>query len=314
MDYGALNQSGWAQYLPIFKNVFRPSFVSGSVGLGEFESCDAAITQARADSSIFGDLGDRLINLVFDGYRDWYQSEDSWVLQEIVQVLDDSGDQQNSLINGLYAIGSGTDDEARKSALLSLAVIAEQFMNLWQQEAAADGYTRAEVVEQAAVIEGTPNTDNWQASRTPGTFYYAYVDGRYLYSDVAEGPIEEWETLPEREQLASELAQEWGAGFCTPTGGNPDYGADYVFALSKEGPWLMQSEVEAAMATAAPASPEAVVVQQWGEERATKLDELFAELAALGWSAEEAEYNDSMPTMEEIIERFDSRVDSGIAS
>lgn len=315
MNHDALDPS-WTSFLPVFKNVLRPSFAVDPVAhLGEFERCDAAITQARADDPGFGTLGDRLVNLVFDGYQDWYQYEDAWILQELAQVLS-SDDQQSDLLNGLRAIGGAADDDGRRAALQAFALTVGQYVNVWQQEAEEHGYTRAEAVDGAAVLEGTPNTENWRTNRIPGTFYYAYVDGRYLYSDLAEGPISEWETLQVRQQLAADLAVEWGTAFCTPTGGNPVYGGDYVFAIDRLGPWMTQSAIEAVMAESAASaevpSPEAIVVERWGDQRAAKLDELFAELTALGWNPDAAEHDESMPTREEVIELFDSRVDSGI--
>jgi hypothetical protein len=329
MDYGDLDQGDWARYLPVFKNVLRPSFIADSVAeLGEFEDCGDSITQARAEDGSFGVLGDKLVNLIFDGHRNWYQDDDAWILQEIAQVLDDSGQQQYGLLSGLQAITGSTDDSGRKTALQTFIAVAGNYANQWQQEAGQEGYTRAEAVDEAAELEGTPNTTNWRVSRTPGTYYYVYVDNRYLYSDLPEAPIGEWETLPVRERLAAELAQAWGIGFCTPTGGNPDYDGDYVFALDKKGPWLTQPAAEAALAakavtvsaqpastqsaTAVPHGPEAVIVQRLGENRAAKLEELFAALTAAGWDPDQAENDDSMPTRDEVIERFDQQVRSGI--
>jgi hypothetical protein len=317
MDFDALDQGGWASYLPMFKNVFRPSSAASPVvQMDEFESCGEAITQARADDATFGALGDRLVDLVFDGYLDWHRYEDEWILRELAQVLS-ADDQEQGLLDGLQTIGAAIDDDARRAALQEFVQTVEQYVNVWQAEAEEQGYTRVEAVDEAVVLEGTPNTENWRANRIPGTLYYAYVDGRYLYSDLPEGPISEWETVQVRQQLAADLATEWGTGFCTPTGGDPAYGADYVFALDKLGPWMTQADIEAAMAESAPesaeaASPEAIVVERWGEQREAKLDELFAELTALGWNPDAAEHDESMPTREEIIELFDRRVGSGI--
>lgn len=83
-----------------------------------------------------------------------------------------------------------------------------------------------------------------------------------------------------------------GAGFCTPTGGNPDYGGAHVFALDKHGPWMTQSPAEAALkakvtGAAEHPGPGGILVERIGEGRVGYLDALFAELAANGWEPNE---------------------------
>lgn len=323
VEYQDLDQSDWARCLPLFKNILRPSFVADPVAeMGDFETCAAAITQARAENVSFGVLGDKLVNLVFEGYRDWYQYEDVWILRELAEVLDIAGEQQSGLLVGLKAIGGAADEDSRKTAIQEFLPTVEQYVNVWQQEAEREGYTRAEAVDQRVELEGATNETNWQANRIPGTYYWVFVDGRYLYSDLPKAPISEWETLQVREQLAADGAKKWGDGFCTPTGGNPDYGGDYVFALDRYGPWLTQSAAEAALAkppvlqsaAAEAGSPEQILVARWTADRAAKLDELFAELKARGWDPDAAEIDDTMPTRDEIIERFDRQVGGGIIS
>ena len=258
MDYGQMNLGSWASYLPVFKNVLRPSGAVDPVSdLGTFPAgLNEAITQARASSSGFSQLGDELVNLVFDGYQDWYGYDDNWILQELGQVLDDQGTQEYGLLSRLDAIVTAAGSENGESACTEFLSYAEQCAAMWRQEAAAGGYTSEDAVG-AAVLEGTPNDANWEASRTPGTRYYVYYDERYLYSDEPSGPLSSWEDLPTRENKAAESAFRWegvDGWWCTLTNGQTGmYGGEYVFAMgtsAPEGPWLTHERAEQLIATA----------------------------------------------------------------
>jgi hypothetical protein len=328
MDIGRVDQSGWATYLPLFGSLLAPSGASDSPSrLETLGFDDDTIARARADNASLGALGDRLVNLVFDGYRNWYQIDDAWVLSRLAEVLDDAGEQQSGLLSELRAIVSAGDEDARKMAIETFVSLAEQYAASWQSQAEQDGYTRVQAVDEAVLLQGSPNTDNWEADRIPGTYYYVFVDGRYLYSDLAEASIVEWETLPERQRLAAELAEAWGNAFCTPTGGDPAYGGHYVFALDPAGPWMTQQAFEEAAATGPTTTgptttgppttgpgPENVVVEGIAAARAAKLEELFAELTAAGWNPDDAADDESVPTREQVIEFFDRQVKELIVS
>src|ERR1700740_2300745 len=207
MDYGQMILGSWASYLPVFKNVLRSSSAVDPVSdMGTFPAgLSEAITRARASSPGFGQLGDSLVNLVFDGYQDWYGYDDTWILQELGQVLDDQGAQEDRLLSGLDAIVAAVGSASEASAFTEFLAYAEQCAAAWRKEAAAEGYTSEDAVD-AGVLEGAPNDAAWQASRTPGTRYYIYYDERYLYSDEPSGPLSSWEDLPTREDKAAESA------------------------------------------------------------------------------------------------------------
>jgi hypothetical protein len=81
-------------------NVLRPSSAVDPVS--DMGMCLAdlneAITQAQASSPGFAQLGDTLVDPVFDGYQDWYGYDDTWILQELGQVLDEQGTQEDGLL------------------------------------------------------------------------------------------------------------------------------------------------------------------------------------------------------------------------
>ena len=135
MDYGQMNLGSWASYLPVFKNVLRPSGAVDPVSdLGTFPAgLNEAITQARASSSGFSQLGDELVNLVFDGYQDWYGYDDNWILQELGQVLDDQGTQEYGLLSRLDAIVTAAGSENGESACTEFLSYAEQCAAMWRR-------------------------------------------------------------------------------------------------------------------------------------------------------------------------------------
>jgi hypothetical protein len=252
MDYGQMNLGSWSSYLPVFKNVLRPSSAVDPVSdMGMFPAdLNEAITQARTASPGFAQLGDTLVDLVFNGYQDWYGYDDTWILQQLGQVLDDQGAQEDGLLSRLDAIVTAAGSDSGESALTEFLSYAERCADTWQQEAAAEGYT-SEDTGDAAVLEGTPNDANWEASRTPGTRYYIYYDERYLYSDEPSGPLSIWEDLPAREDKAAENAYEWegvNGWWCTSTNDKSGmYGGEFVFAKgtgAPEGPWMTYEQAE----------------------------------------------------------------------
>lgn len=231
MDYSEMNLGSWATYLARFKDLLRPD---GVAPIGE---ADQHVEDVRLEDSarnFLTTITDVLPDLVFEGYRDWYVYQDEWVLRNLGHVLN-AEDEHEILIR----LDQGTPEALREL----LAYIADQRLSLWQT-AAREEFAETEGENAPGVLEGLANTANWQASRTPGTFYYTYSDDRYLYSDLPSASISEWETLPVREQLATENAMPWGndGWYYTPTGEPELYGGSFVYAEGSEGPWMTEAQ------------------------------------------------------------------------
>ncbi|HET9893418.1 MAG TPA: hypothetical protein VFQ44_00540 [Streptosporangiaceae bacterium] len=240
MDYSELNLSSWSTYLIRFKDLLRPE------GVAPLGAADEDVESARGEDAAKVSLSvitGRLPNLVFDGYRDWYSYEDDWVLRNLGQVLTPA--EEDEILRRL-------DDGTPQALGELLDYIASQRLEAWEA-AARDEFARADGDGAAELLTGLPNTANWQASRTPGTYYYTYVGGRYLYSDLAEGTVSEWETLRDREQLASANAEPWGDSgwYCSPTGEPELYDGAYVYAPERDGPWMTEELALAEIAAAA---------------------------------------------------------------
>ena len=245
MDYSDLNVGSWSSYLTRFKNLVRPDGISS---IGE---PDEAVEAARGEDSAkmaLSAISGRLPNLVFEGYGDWYSYDDEWVLRNLAQVL--TSEEEDEIIRRLDA---GTAESLGEL----LEYISGQRLAVWET-VAREEFASADGDGPGEGLTGLANTANWEASRTPGTYYYTYVDGRYLYSDLAEAPVGEWETLREREELATANAQAWGdtGWFCTPTGEPSLYGGSYVFAPDSDGPWMTEDQATAQLAAQRPPEPE----------------------------------------------------------
>ena len=230
MDYSEMNLA-WGTYLPRFKDLLRPE------GYSALHEEDAPVEEARADASVsvmLSSIYSTLPYLVFESYADWYSYQDEWVLRNLGHVL--TTEEEHYILSRL--------DQGTSSSLLEvLHYIADERLGVWQAAARAE-FAESEEQAAASPLTGSANRANWEASRTPGTYYYTYSDDRYLYSDLPEGPIEEWETLPVREQLASENASLWGndGWYYTPTGEPELYGGAYVYAADREGPWMTEEQ------------------------------------------------------------------------
>lgn len=231
MDYSELNHSSWSSYLLRFKDLLRPE------GVSPLASAEESVESARGEESAkiaLAIITNTLPNLVFDGYRQWYSEDDEWVLTNLGQVL--TLDEEHQILSGL---SEGTPQSLGQV----LRYIAEERIGTWQKTA-RDEFAQPGEAAEAQELTGLPNTASWEASRTPGTYYYTYFGDRYLYSDLAEGPISEWETMPVRDELAAANAQPWGSGgwVYTPTGDPELYGGPFVFASDSDGPWMTEDQ------------------------------------------------------------------------
>lgn len=253
MDYSQMNHGSWNNHLSRFKDLLRPDGLSC---LGAEE--ESAVEAARADPSAFVKLAAitaALPNLVFEGYDDWYRYQDEWVLRNLGHVLTAQEE---------YEILAWLDQNTPQSMLHVLEYVADERLSVWQNDV-REQFAESLGRNEPGVLTGFENTSNWNASRTPGTYYYTWFGDRYLYSDLPEGPAGAWKTLPEREQLATEKAQPWGGygWYYTPTDDAGLYGGAYVYAAGDEGPWLTE---EAALARSqAPVSQQVSATRRYDQ-------------------------------------------------
>jgi len=271
MDYSAINQASWMTYLPAFKVLLRPGSASApamSVG-AELAAWPAVLERARQLVPGFGDIGDKLVPLVFEGYQDWYSYEDQWILKDLASVLDDTGDQEIQILRGLDELGllargiekaselTPDEIEARVQQLdvglaaNSLLTRLSQYVAAWQDEASRVGSEQ----QAAATTEGIPGDTNanWDDDAVPGTRYWIYADGGYLYSDRKVAPLDQWMSLQGRENAAEAAKQPWNGApgwSCTPVGDESvsDYGGvGFVFRRDPDGSWMTQAKAFAAL-------------------------------------------------------------------
>lgn len=301
-----MDASAWTACLPRFRNLLRP------IGTDPPAAAEEIVESVRLGDSARGlvdTISAALPDLVFDGYADWYTAGDEWVLARLGRVLTVTDEGEI-----LGRLGQGTADALEEV----LRYIAGGRLDAWRNAARE---APAGTADEPAMLDGTANTANWEVSRIPGTFYYAYVGDQYLYGDLPQAPVSEWQTIAVREQLAADGAQPWGGSgwFWTPVAMPDLYGGAFVYARDKHGPWMTEAQAWAALApepepVPGPATAPAAQETTWEEERAAALEELFTELAALGWDPHKAETDESMPTREQVIERFDRQVQNGIMS
>ncbi len=240
-----MNLGSWGSYLPRFKNLIRPDGVSA---VGEAEENVESTRNVDSAKMAIATITNALPNLVFDGYRDWYSYDDEWVLRNLGQVL--TAEEEHEILGQL---DQGTPESLAKV----LDYIASERLGIWQN-IAREEFSQPEGDAPAEELQGEANTANWQASRTPGTYYYTYLDGRYLYCDLSSAPLSEWETMPVRDDLAARNAEPWGVTgwFYTPVGEPGLYGGDFVFAASPDGPWVTEEQASAQLQPPPAAEPE----------------------------------------------------------
>lgn len=185
---------------------------------------------------------DALAALAFSGYDDWCEyDDDDWTKNCLSQVISDQ--QSSFLVSALEA----ADMIGLTSALSRLA---GEYRREWELAAEAISSGRADDdAEGDPELNAAENTESWKYSRTPGTRYYIFYGGKYLYSDDKDAPVKEWASAEIRDNDAARHATEWESGsgiFYTPYE-NPEHvdGASYIFGRSKDGPWtLTRSQAE----------------------------------------------------------------------
>ncbi len=189
---------------------------------------------------------DALAVLAFSGYQDWYDfDDDEWTKNCLSQVLDE--DQHRFLVSALTD-ASLTDFTAAVQAM------AGPYRGAWQRAAENEAAESASAAS-AAGLYPAENTESWEYSRTPGTRYYIFHDGKYLYSDDKDAPLAGWASAEARDDQAAARATEWetGSGVFYTSYENPALagGVEHVFGQSKDGPWkLTRSRAEQLLAEA----------------------------------------------------------------
>ncbi len=234
-----VNESEWRSHIEHFKDLLR-------VPVGDDEE---GVRHERA--SDIGMLHDRLPNLLFESYQNWFDQDDDWILRNLSLWLTD--DQDSQLLALLYS----EDDR------VLLTYLADTCLPEWLTSASEGGRFREAGQQEPGTEEqlvGAQNSTNWNGSRTPGTYYYVFDGTQYRYSDQEQAPASEWAILPDREQEAARLAQPWGedGAWCTPTHGAPQYGEDFVFSLDRDGPWVGHEEILRWIAETVPATQQHV--------------------------------------------------------
>lgn len=295
MDYAAINQASWMTYLPSFKVLLRPSSASApamSVA-PELAAWPVVLERARFLVPELGGIGDKLVPLVFESEQEWYSYDDAWILTDLASVLDDIGEQENQILLGLdelamIAKGVEKASELTEAELearveqLEIAIPANTLLarlNLyvsgWQEEASRVG---AEQLAEATA-DGIPGdfNSNWESDAVPNTRYWIYANGEYLYSDRKVAPLDQWLSLPRREDAAEAAKQPWeGALGWSGTAVGDDFVADYggvgfVFRRDPDGPWMTQARAFEALAA---------------EEEEARLAVVLTGEFNLGWAAD----------------------------
>jgi hypothetical protein len=250
----AADMSQWdSQVIERFKVLLNVGEISGSSGgegvVGDDDEAKlkrAAIARNRNPGQARA-AHEALTALAFSGYQDWCSyDEDEWTRNCLGQVL---GDDQNSVL--VPALRNGGLAELEDA----LEKMAGMYAAVWQQaaeEEAAEA-VRAGATVTAAGLVPAENVESWEYSRTPGTRYYIFHDGQYLYCDDQNAPLASWATAEDRDEEAAGRATEWETGsgvFCTSYD-NPAHAGNvtHVFGLSKYGPWnLTQAQATSKLA------------------------------------------------------------------
>jgi hypothetical protein len=253
-------RSQWDTCMPVFANLLRASMSADPVV--EIWGPDGAavnedITRFRdsGEGESLKNWGDQLVSLVFDGYVDWaayYSAHPEWVLTNLAQVLEDAA-QQAALLGHLYSIADAMP-ETRGECLVRFKNDIDRWGAQWQYNASLelDG-AQGPLPQGQERVEAYPNTDNWNYSRTPGTYYYKYLERAgsyvYVYNDDADADDEHWHEARYWDEQAEALAgryenrltvkypawdSSWAAWSVLE---NPNAAGGLVFGTAEEGRW-----------------------------------------------------------------------------
>ncbi|HEY2575276.1 MAG TPA: hypothetical protein VGI74_03105 [Streptosporangiaceae bacterium] len=190
-----------------------------------------------------------LAALAFSGYQDWCEyDDDDWTKNCLCQVLDD--DQSGFLASVL-------EDAGLIDLTTAIELMAGPYRTAWQQAAETEAAQSGSEVGAAALVPAE-NLESWRYSRTPGTRYYIFYEGQYLYSDDKDAPLAGWATAEARDDQAAARATEWesGSGVFYTDYENPAHagGVTHVFGRSKDGPWVLTREQAGQLLATSPQS------------------------------------------------------------
>ncbi|HEY2579245.1 MAG TPA: hypothetical protein VGI74_23305 [Streptosporangiaceae bacterium] len=205
--------------MPLFGNLLRPSAATGPVvemSVSDGDAINDSITKFRdsSDGDSLKTWGDQVVDMVFDGYAEWasyYGSQPEWVLTNLAQVLE-SGSQQAALLDHLESIANALP-EARDECLMSFKNDIDQWAPNWQYNANAElADAQGPLLEGQERVQAYPNTESWNYSRTPGTFYYKYLERNskyvYVFNDNADAADVDWRELKYWDDLAETEARK----------------------------------------------------------------------------------------------------------
>jgi hypothetical protein len=245
------NMSDWdSQIVNRFKVLLNVSEISGDTGeegtAGDDDEAKlkrAAIARNRNPDQA-GTAHETLTVLAFSGYGDWCgYDDDEWTRNCLGQILDE--DQNSALVAALRNAGLAELQEA-------IQKMADTYTSDWQLAAeneAAEAVLAGATVTAAGLIPAE-NVESWKYSRTPGTRYYIFHNGQYLYSDDQDALLANWASAEYRDEEAARRATEWetGSGVFYTSYDNPALvgNVTHVFGPSKDGPWNMDRAQAAA--------------------------------------------------------------------
>lgn len=247
--------TGWSTAIVArFKSLFNVDGLSDEVAEfgpdGESEDGKASRLVATArvrNANDVQSVHEALTACAFDGYRGWHsRDDDDWMKNGLASML--SEDQSGYLVSVL-----------REPSLADLSAIvrtmAGQFVPVWREQARSGATEMTGPSREAEERPGFTvilNEANWRYSRTPGTRYYIYHGGQYLFSDDQNAQPGDWMPSPDREEAAKNNAVQWATGiFYTPYA-DPSLvgGVVRVYGLSEDGPWILTEEEALALASA----------------------------------------------------------------
>lgn len=251
--------------------------------------------------------------LAFSGYQDWCEyDDDAWLRNCLGQVLDE--DQAGFLASALYEAGL-------IDLTTAVQLMAGPYQEAWRLAADSDAAPPG-----ALELSPAENLESWKYSRTPGTRYYIFHDGQYLYADSKDAPLAEWATAEDRDDEAAARATEWesGSGVFYTSYAEPAYvdGAAYVFGEGKDGPWILDRAQAEQLLAAAGQSPAGAGVAAAGSPIEPYFDTghftryedgayLFGETAAPDrWYGTYEELLDALSARDAVSRRRDSADDA----
>ncbi len=251
----AADMTAWSsQVIERFKALLNVKGISDEIGE---ESTDgdgdeaklkrAAVARNRNSQDVRA-AHEALTVLAFSGYQDWCEyDDDDWTKNCLGQVL---GEDQSLFL------ASALTDAGLIDLTTAIQLMAGPYSVAWRQAAENEAAESGGAASASGLVPAE-NLESWKYSRTPGTRYYIFHDGQYLYSDDQDAPLTGWASADARDEEAAARATEWetGSGVFYTTYETPANvaGTEHVFGRSKYGPWaLTRSQAERLLAESGP--------------------------------------------------------------